>query len=320
MAARQLGRQGRRADAARRACVGGNLDRSREAPVTRRRARTSAAEDLVLDGAHPPRGPRRPRGARRAVQELPHALRHPGAHLLDATARCSPTRRGEQELCALREHDRPRGARPAPPTVGGVRARDPGDAGRRRRTRASPARRTASSRIEYDGRRVGRLIVGPFLPRRRSPSRRRRSSRSIAGIDAGRARRRLLAKMPRAKAETVDAHRRAPQGGARPHPLLAATRRSSRARCTSPACARATAQLEEKTARLAGGLRPAEGARSPQVELPRDREPRAPHAAHVDHRLQRDARRGPRRRAQRRAARVREDHPREGRAAARRSS
>ncbi len=69
----------------------------------------------------------------------------------------------------------------------------------------------------------------------------------------------------------------------------------------------------------AGG-RAAAGGRSGQVELPRHRVARAAHAADVGHRLLRDAARGHRRRAQRRAARVRAHGDGEGRPAARSSS
>ncbi len=61
-------------------------------------------------------------------------------------------------------------------------------------------------------------------------------------------------------------------------------------------------ELAEKNARLQEALRQAQGARPAQVELPRDREPRAAHAAHVDHRLLRDARDRHRGRAQRRSS------------------
>ena len=48
-------------------------------------------------------------------------------------------------------------------------------------------------------------------------------------------------------------------------------------------------ELAEKKPTPAAGLRQAQGARPPQVELPGDHEPRAAHAADLDHRLLRDA-------------------------------
>jgi signal transduction histidine kinase len=105
----------------------------------------------------------------------------------------------EHDLCAY-VNTTADGRKACAATVGAVRARDPGDKG----DVMHPCFTGAAYRIialEYDGRRVGRLIVGPFLPPQvvDPPP----SLLSIdAAIDADRATS-LLARMPKAKAETV---------------------------------------------------------------------------------------------------------------------
>ncbi len=77
----------------------------------------------------------------------------------------------------------------------------PGRIGRRVWSRASPGRRTAILALEYDGRRVGRLIVGPFLPANVADV-----PASLLGVDRGISKERaqtLLGRMPRAKPETI---------------------------------------------------------------------------------------------------------------------
>lgn len=105
----------------------------------------------------------------------------------------------ENELCAyVNESSEGRGA--CASVVGGAKSRDPGEAG----DILHPCFTGAVYRIialDYDGRRVGRLIVGPFVPS------------NVAGvpgslvavhssIDKARAQE-LLDKMPRAKSQTV---------------------------------------------------------------------------------------------------------------------
>jgi len=114
-----------------------------------------------------------------------------GALLADAT--------GEQELCAYVNRF-PEGRKACSSLVGAVKARDPGDPG----DVVHPCFTGAVYRIlaiEYDGRRVGRLIVGPFLP-----STATEPPASLLALDAGISvdeSRALIAKMPRAKPETV---------------------------------------------------------------------------------------------------------------------
>ena len=197
-------------------------------------------------------------------------------------------------------------------TVGAAKARDAGDTG----DVVHPCFTGAAYRIialEYDGRRVGRMIVGPFLPANvvDAPA-------SLMGVDPGiapeTARRHCFGAHAAREARDGHAHRRAPQGRARPHPVLRA--QGARHEQDAPReRARELPPARGQDREAPGGVRPPEGARPAQVELPRDREPRAPDAAHLDHRLQRDARRGARRRAQARAAGVRQDDPRQGRAA-----
>ena len=106
---------------------------------------------------------------------------------------------GEQDLC-LYLNGLSEGRKACASTVGAVRARDPGDAG----DVVHPCFTGATYRIlslEYDRRRVGRLIVGPFLPAAvtEAPP----SLLTIdSAIDKGRAQE-LLEKMPRAKTQTV---------------------------------------------------------------------------------------------------------------------
>jgi len=106
---------------------------------------------------------------------------------------------GEQELC-LYLNGLTDGRKACASTVGAVRARDPGDAG----DVVHPCFTGATYRIlslEYDRRRVGRLIVGPFVPASVTDA-----PTSLLKIDAavekGRAQE-LLDKMPRAKPQTV---------------------------------------------------------------------------------------------------------------------
>ena len=106
---------------------------------------------------------------------------------------------GEHELCVY-VNTTPEGRRTCASTVGAVRARDAGPSG----DVMHPCFTGAAYRIialEYDGRRVGRLIIGPFLPASvtEAPS-------SLLNIDPGIEKdqaQALLAKMPRAKPETV---------------------------------------------------------------------------------------------------------------------
>jgi signal transduction histidine kinase len=131
-------------------------------------------------------------------------------------------------------------------TVGAVRAQDPGDAGDVSRPCFTGAVYRVMT-IDYDGRRVGRLIVGPFLPPNVNDA-----PASLLGVDAGidaEKAKALLAKMPRAKADTVTriaGHLKAAldlilfsghKAHVTSHMHLASVRESYR-------------QLEEKTARL----------------------------------------------------------------------
>ena len=136
---------------------------------------------------------------RRALQDLRGALRHPRAHLLER-GRLLADAAGEHELCAyVNTHARgPAGVRVD--RRGGEGARR----GRRRATCSHPCFTGAAYRIialEYDGRRVGRLIVGPFLPATVAEA-----PATLLGIDPGIDKERaqaLLLRMPRAKLETV---------------------------------------------------------------------------------------------------------------------
>ena len=105
----------------------------------------------------------------------------------------------EQELCAYLG-GMPDGRKACAATVGGVRAQDPGESGDVSR----PCFTGATYRVmalEYDGRRVGRLIVGPFVPANLSePPPTLLSVDKMVDAEKAKA---LLAKMPRAKAETI---------------------------------------------------------------------------------------------------------------------
>jgi signal transduction histidine kinase len=105
----------------------------------------------------------------------------------------------EQELCAY-VNTTPEGRNACASTVAAVKSHEPGDAG----DVVHPCFTGAAYRIlalEYDGRRVGRLIVGPFMPASTvdPPA---SLFQVAAGVDP-----RLVAertaKMPRAKAQTV---------------------------------------------------------------------------------------------------------------------
>jgi two-component system, NarL family, sensor histidine kinase BarA len=105
----------------------------------------------------------------------------------------------EQELCAYVCTTKG-GRKACEATVGLVRERDPGDGG----DVLQPCFTGAAYRVlslDYDGRRVGRLIVGPFLPANVEDA-----PASLFAVDGALVRERaqgLLLKMPRAKAETV---------------------------------------------------------------------------------------------------------------------
>lgn len=114
-----------------------------------------------------------------------------GALLADATA--------EQDLCAY-VNTMGDGRNACAAIVGGVRSRLPGESG----DLVYPCFTGAAYRIlalEYDGRRVGRLIVGPFVPSNVAdvPASLLEVDR---GIDHARAEK-LLQRMPRAKADTI---------------------------------------------------------------------------------------------------------------------
>jgi two-component system sensor histidine kinase BarA len=105
----------------------------------------------------------------------------------------------EQELCAYLG-GMPDGRKACAAIVGGVRAQDAGESGDVSR----PCFTGATYRVmalEYDGRRVGRLIVGPFVPTNLSePPPTLLSVDKMVDPEKAKA---LLAKMPRAKAETI---------------------------------------------------------------------------------------------------------------------
>jgi two-component system sensor histidine kinase BarA len=114
-----------------------------------------------------------------------------GALLADATT--------EQELCAY-VNTMPDGRNACAATVGNVRARVPGESG----DLVHPCFTGALYRIialEYDGRRVGRLIVGPFLPANLADV-----PTTLLEVDRGIQKDRaqtLLGRMPRAKPDTI---------------------------------------------------------------------------------------------------------------------
>jgi two-component system sensor histidine kinase BarA len=115
-----------------------------------------------------------------------------GALLADAT--------GEQELCAYVNGMR-EGRKACEATVAAVKARDAGEAG----DVTHPCFTGAMYRIqalEYDGRRVGRLIVGPFRPAS-APAGPPATLLGVApALDPERATA-LIARMPRAKPDTI---------------------------------------------------------------------------------------------------------------------
>ena len=105
----------------------------------------------------------------------------------------------EQELCGYL-NGMPDGRKACASIVGAVRAQDPGESGDASRPCFTGANYRVMALV-YDGRRVGRLIVGPFVPGNLvdPPP----TLLSVDGkVDPERAKA-LLAKMPRAKADTV---------------------------------------------------------------------------------------------------------------------
>jgi signal transduction histidine kinase len=106
---------------------------------------------------------------------------------------------GEQDLCAY-VNTTPDGRKACAKTVGGVKVREPGETG----DVLHPCFTGAAYRVlslEYDGRRVGRLIIGPFLPANVAEV-----PASLLAVDSGIVQERaqkLLERMPRAKAETI---------------------------------------------------------------------------------------------------------------------
>jgi two-component system, NarL family, sensor histidine kinase BarA len=114
-----------------------------------------------------------------------------GGMLADATI--------EQELCAYVNRTT-QGRRACESTVAAVKARDAGETG----DVLHPCFTGAAYRVialVYDGRRVGRLIIGPFLPTTVTEV-----PATLVGVDPNVDRERaqaLLSRMPRAKLETV---------------------------------------------------------------------------------------------------------------------
>jgi signal transduction histidine kinase len=114
-----------------------------------------------------------------------------GGLLADAT--------GEQDLCAY-VNTLPEGRSACASIVGAVKGREPGSSG----DVVHPCFTGGVYRImalEYDGRRIGRLIVGPFLP-----SSVTEAPATLLSIDPGITKEKaqtLLLKMPRAKSDTV---------------------------------------------------------------------------------------------------------------------
>jgi two-component system, NarL family, sensor histidine kinase BarA len=114
-----------------------------------------------------------------------------GGMLADATI--------EQELCAYVNRTT-QGRRACESTVAAVKARDAGETG----DVLHPCFTGAAYRVialVYDGRRVGRLIIGPFLPTTVTEV-----PATLVGVDPNIDRERaqaLLSRMPRAKLETV---------------------------------------------------------------------------------------------------------------------
>jgi signal transduction histidine kinase len=106
---------------------------------------------------------------------------------------------GEQDLCAY-VNTTPQGRKACGAIVGAVKGREPDGSG----DVATPCFTGAAYRtlaLEYDGRRVGRLIVGPFLPQQLPDV-----PQTLLSVDATIGRERawtLLGKMPLAKGETI---------------------------------------------------------------------------------------------------------------------
>ena len=159
---------------------------------------TIAAEDLVLDG----RVRIEDLVDRAALEELCKSF-----HLLFGIAVRIYSGEGQLLTDAVSEHEicayvgSTQGGRKAcASTVAGVKARDAGPTG----DVLYPCFTGAAYRVlalEYDGRRVGRLIVGPFLPAHVNEP-----SAELYAIDPGIAKDRaqaLLPRMPRAKPETI---------------------------------------------------------------------------------------------------------------------
>jgi signal transduction histidine kinase len=106
---------------------------------------------------------------------------------------------GMHEVCAYL-NSTPDGAKACAATVSAVRAKDPGASGDVAHLCFTGAAYRVLA-LEYDGRRIGRLVVGPFLPANVNTP-----PPSLFSVDPTLSRDRLgasLLKMPRAKAETV---------------------------------------------------------------------------------------------------------------------
>ncbi|HZU84778.1 MAG TPA: ATP-binding protein [Polyangiaceae bacterium] len=106
---------------------------------------------------------------------------------------------GEHELCAY-VNTTPGGRSACEATVAAVRARDPGPSGDVSHACFTGAAYRVMA-LEYEGRRVGRLVLGPFLPANVAEA-----PASLLAADGAIARDRaqaLLMKVPRAKPETV---------------------------------------------------------------------------------------------------------------------
>jgi signal transduction histidine kinase len=105
----------------------------------------------------------------------------------------------EYELCAY-VNTTPGGRKECASIVGAVKVRDPGDTGDVVHACFTGAAYRVIA-LKYDGRRVGRLIVGPFLPASVADV-----PASLLQVDAGIEKSRaqsLLGRMPRAKPETI---------------------------------------------------------------------------------------------------------------------
>ena len=199
-----------------------------------------------------------------------------GALLADAAA--------EQELCAY-VNTTANGQRACASIVGAVKARDAGASG----DVIHPCFTGAAYRIialEYDGRRVGRIIVGPFLPSTvvSAPSSLARHRRG----DRQGARDRALRQDAEGEARDDHAHHRSPQGLAGSH-LLQRAQGARHEQDAPRERARELPPARGQDGAPSGGVRSPQGARPAEIELPGDRQPRASHPAHVDHRVQRDA-------------------------------